>query len=170
MARISIQQAGGANRVAFLDMIAASEIDAWTRSNSDDGYNVLVGAHGPLPSRGVSAALLTFASYATHPNVFNAAMNSTAAGRYQFLSRYWSAYQAQLNLPDFGPISQDLWALQLIRECKALPLIDAGQFASAVFACSSRWASLPGNSYGQRQNDLGVLTTAYQQAGGLVAV
>lgn len=170
MARISVQQAGGANRVAFLDMIAASEIDGWTRQNSDDGYNVLVGAHGPIPSRGIPAALLTFPSYATHPNIFNAALNSTAAGRYQFLSRYWPAYQAQLKLPDFGPVSQDLWALQLIRECKALPLIDAGQFAAAVSACSSRWASLPGNSYGQRQNDMAVLTMAYQQAGGMVAV
>lgn len=169
MAKITAQQAGSANRVAFLDMIAASEIDAWTRQHSDDGYNVLVGAHGPIPSRGIPAALLTFPSYAAHPGILNKALNSTAAGRYQFLSRYWPAYRDQLRLPDFGPLSQDLWALQLIRECKALQLIDAGQFAQAVYACSSRWASLPGNNYGQHQNDVGALTMAYQQAGGVVA-
>jgi muramidase (phage lysozyme) len=170
MARISVQQAGGQNRVAFLDMIAASEIDGWTLGHSDDGYNVLVGAHGPNAAKGIPAALLIFPSYATHPNIFNAALNSTAAGRYQFLSRYWQAYQAQLKLPDFGPVSQDLWALQLIRECKALPLIDAGQITAAVYACSSRWASLPGNSYGQHQNAISALVATYQAAGGTVAV
>ncbi|WP_296652847.1 glycoside hydrolase family 104 protein [Paraburkholderia sp.] len=169
MARICIQQAGGANRVAFLDMIAVSEIDAWTLANSDDGYNVLVGSHGPIPSKGIAASLLTFPSYATHPNIYNAALNSTAAGRYQDLYKFATAYIAQLNLPDFGPVSQDLIALQMIRECRALPLIDAGKFADAVYACTSRWASLPGNNYGQRQNTMAALTMAYQQAGGVLA-
>ncbi|HDR9259612.1 TPA: glycoside hydrolase family 104 protein [Burkholderia vietnamiensis] len=162
MARISVQQAGGANRVAFLDMIAASEIGPALLAKSDDGYNVLVGSTPEKP--------LLFSSYATHPNVYSAAMNSTAAGRYQELNRYAKAYIASLKLPDFGPISQDLIALQQIRERKALPLIDAGHFAAAVAACSNIWASLPGNSYGQPMNTLANLTRAYQAAGGMVAV
>ncbi|MDS0859925.1 glycoside hydrolase family 104 protein [Burkholderia pseudomultivorans] len=177
MARISAEAAGGKNVLAFLDMLAASEIDAWTRQNSDDGYNVLVGSHGPIAKKNsagvryvVPARLLTFNSYATHPNVYNAETNSTAAGRYQLLSRYFAPYAKQLNLRDFSPASQDLIAIQQIRERRALPLIASGQIAAAIKACSNIWASLPGNDYGQHQNDIAMLIAAYKAAGGTVAI
>lgn len=177
MARISAELVGGSNILAFLDMLAASEIDAWTRQNSDDGYNVLVGSHGPIAKKNsagvryvVPARLLTFSSYATHPNVFNAETNSTAAGRYQLLSLYYAPYAKQLNLRDFSPTSQDLIAVQQIRERRALPLIAAGQIAAAIKACSNIWASLPGNDYGQHQNDIAMLVAAYKAAGGAVAI
>jgi len=161
MARITAQQAGGANRVAFLDMIASSEIGAALLAKSDDGYNVLVGSTPSHP--------LLFSPYASPPNVYNRALNSTAAGRYQVLNRYALVYIARLHLPDFGPVSQDLIALQQIRERSALPLIDAGHFAAAVAACSSIWASLPGNNYGQPQNEMAALQAAYVSAGGSLA-
>jgi muramidase (phage lysozyme) len=161
MTRITAQQAGGQNRVAFLDMIGVSEIGEALLAVSDDGYNVLVGSTPSAP--------LLFSSYAAHPDVYNAALNSTAAGRYQLLYRYWLAYKASLNLPDFSPVSQDLIALQQIRERRALPLIDAGQFAQAVQACSNIWASLPGNSYGQHTNEMAALQAAYVAAGGALA-
>jgi hypothetical protein len=53
-------QAGGANRCAFLDMLAVSEIGAELLAETDNGYNVLVGATPAHP--------LTFPSYATHPS------------------------------------------------------------------------------------------------------
>lgn len=161
MARISTAQAGGQNRVAFLDMIASSEIGAALLAITDDGYNVLVGS--------TPAAPLTFPSYAAPPDVYNAAMNSTAAGRYQVLNRYAVIYIAQLWLPDFGPVSQDLIALQQIRERSALPLIDAGNLQAAIQTCSNIWASLPGNDYGQHQNAIDGLLAAYQVAGGTLA-
>ncbi|WP_124083914.1 glycoside hydrolase family protein [Burkholderia gladioli] len=161
MARIDPSDAGGQNRVAFLDMIAASEIGAPLLAASDDGYNVLVGSTASHP--------LLFPSYATHPDIFNPQFNSTAAGRYQILYRWWKVYQAQMKLPDFGPISQDRYALQQLREHGALPLIDAGQFAPAVAKVSNVWASLPGAGYGQHENDIGPLQAAYQAAGGQVA-
>ncbi|KVE36210.1 glycoside hydrolase family 24 protein [Burkholderia sp. BDU5] len=172
MARITASAAGGQNVVAFLDMIAASEIDAWTRQNSDDGYNVLVGSHGPMKRSGkiIAPRLLTFPSYAKHPDIYNAELNSTAAGRYQLLSRYYAPYAQLLKLNDFSPLSQDLIAIQQIRERRALPLIAAGQLAAAIKACSNIWASLPGNDYGQRQNELAMLTAAYKAAGGIVAI
>ncbi|WP_175857055.1 glycoside hydrolase family 104 protein [Burkholderia anthina] len=177
MARITADMAGGQNVIAFLDMLAASEIDAWTRRNSDDGYNVLVGSHGPITktngTRGsyvIPAELLTFASYAAHPNILNPKLNSTAAGRYQLLSRYFAPYAKLLNLRDFSPASQDLIAIQQIRERRALPLIAAGQIAAAIKACSNIWASLPGNDYGQHQNDIAMLVAAYKAAGGTVAI
>jgi muramidase (phage lysozyme) len=149
------------NRTAFLDMIAHSEIGAALLAVSDNGYNVLVGSTAANP--------LLFPDYAEHPNVFNPKFNSTAAGRYQFLFRDWFHYKALLHLPDFGPASQDLWATQLIRERGALPLIDMGSFELAVARVSNLWASLPGASYGQHENELAALEAAYTAAGGVVA-
>lgn len=149
------------NQKAFLDMIAWAEIGPALLAISDNGYDVLVGSTPAKP--------LLFTDYSHHPRIRNAAMNSDAAGRYQFMGRYWEHYKAQLDLPDFGPDSQDQWALQLIRECKALQLIESGQFAAAVNACKSRWASLPGANYGQPERKLDDLLAAYVAAGGFVA-
>ncbi|KVG31462.1 glycoside hydrolase family 104 protein [Burkholderia diffusa] len=154
---ITAQQAGGPNRTVFLDMIAWSEGTSRI-PESDDGYRVLVGATPGKP--------LTFSSYATHPGILNSTFNSTAAGRYQLLYRYWLAYRQQLKLPDFSPLSQDRIALQQIRERGALPFIDIGNFTKAVQLCSGIWASLPGNDYGQHVNTIAVLQTAYVNAGG----
>lgn len=161
MARIDASAAGGKNRVAFLDMIAASEIGAALLAKTDDGYNVLVGATPARP--------LTFSSYADHPNVYNPAHNSTAAGRYQILSRWWRAYKVSMRLPDFSPLSQDRYALQQLREHGALPLIDVGHFGDAVAKVANVWASLPGAGYGQHENQMAHLLAAYQAAGGGVS-
>lgn len=154
---ITAQQANGANRCAFLDMVAWSEGTSRI-PNSDDGYRVLVGATPSHP--------LMFTSYAAHPDILNHALDSTAAGRYQLLYRYWLAYRQFLRLPDFSPLSQDRIALQQIREKGALPFIDAGNFTKAVQLCSGVWASLPGNDYGQHVNTITTLQTAYVNAGG----
>jgi muramidase (phage lysozyme) len=158
---ITAAQAGSANRCAFLDMIANSEIGPALLAVTDNGYNVLVGATPQKP--------LTFPSYAAPPDILNAALNSTAAGRYQVLNRYAVAYISQLNLPDFSPLSQDMIALQQIKERNALSSIDSGNFAQAVALCSNIWASFPGNTYGQHQNALASLQAAYQAAGGTIA-
>ena len=50
MPRITAQQAGGQNRCAFLDMLAASEIGAALLAETDDGYNVLVGSTPSMSS------------------------------------------------------------------------------------------------------------------------
>lgn len=149
------------NLKAFLDMIAHSEIGPELLALSDNGYNVLVGATPAKP--------LLFQSYITHPRIHNRDMNSDAAGRYQFMGRYWSHYKLQLSLPDFGPQSQDRWAVQLIKECRALDDIENGQFVKAVAKCSSRWASFPGAGYGQHEHKMDTLVAAYEKAGGAFA-
>ncbi|QBJ80497.1 glycoside hydrolase family protein [Aquitalea sp. USM4] len=165
MARISAQEAGGKNVLAFLDMIAMSELGSPLLAVTDDGYNVIVGSTASKP--------ILFASYATHPARLIKPpiipVPSTAAGRYQLLSKYFAPYQKLLALTDFGPVSQDRIAIQQIRERKALPLIVAGKFAEAVAACSNIWASLPGNGYGQHQHDISYLQSAYVKAGGTLA-
>lgn len=161
MARIAEAQAGGRNMLAFLSMIAVSEIGTALLVASDDGYNVIVGSTPSKP--------ILFSDYSRHPRLYQKAQNSDAAGRYQFMGRYWDHYRQQLGLNDFGPESQDLWAIQLIRECKAVDLIRAGKFDEAVHACRSRWASLPGAGYGQHENDLAGLKLAYTENGGTLA-
>lgn len=146
------------NQKAFLDMLARSEGTSIIKG-SDNGYNVVVG--GTL-----------FHSYADHPRKLvklNAILSSTAAGRYQLLSRYFDVYKKQLRLPDFSPASQDAIALQQIRECRALGDIDAGRFADAVVKCKRIWASLPGAGYGQHEHTLAFVQAAYTKAGGTLA-
>jgi muramidase (phage lysozyme) len=161
MARITANEAGGSNVLAFLDMIAWSELGTGLLTPAtDDGYKVCVGSTPAKP--------ILFTSYAEHPRIRSSELNSDAAGRYQFMGRYWDAYRRQLNLPDFGPISQDRWAIQLLRECKAVAQIQAGHLAAAVQLCASRWASLPGANYNQHENTIASLQRSYLDAGGQV--
>lgn len=161
MSRLTAAQAGGTNVLAFLDMLAWSEgTDNGRQPTMDSGYDVLVG--GGL-----------FRGYSDHPrrlvDLPKLGIKSTAAGRYQILSRYYDHYKIQLKLPDFSPASQDRIALQLIRECKALDDIKAGRIEQATHKCRSRWASLPGAGYGQHEQKMDDLIDHYLAAGGKLA-
>jgi len=128
---------------------------------SDDGYDVIVG------SRPNKLNLLPHYDDCNRKIIsLGNGLKSTASGRYQILARYYDAYKKQLGLPDFSPDSQDRIALQLIRECRALEDIERGDFTLAVKKCASRWASLPNANYGQHENKLEDLKTAYLEAGG----
>ena len=147
------------NRGAFLDAIAWAEIGPALLAASDDGYNVLVG--GKL-----------FTGYQDHPRQLvrlSATLSSTAAGRYQLLSRYFDPYAKQLRLQSFGPAEQDAIALQQIKEQRALPDVDAGRFDLAVAKVRNIWASLPGAGYGQHEHEIGPLRVAFTRAGGMLA-
>lgn len=157
MSRISAVAAGGQNIVAFLDMLAFSEGTSTSPTTQDDGYDQVVGR-------------TRFTGYLTHPNALvripKLGISSTAAGRYQLLHRYFMVYQKQLHLSDFSPMSQDLIAIQQIRECRALPDIEAGRFEVAISKCRHIWASLPGAGYGQHENSLSALAAVYLKSGG----
>lgn len=161
MARIDIKLAGSANMLAFLDALAFSEIGPELLKVSDDGYNAVVGSTPEHP--------ILFRSYDFHPRAFQANMNSDAAGRYQFMGKYWKYYRDGIPLLDFGPASQDRWAIVLIGECHAVDLVHGGHFDDAINACRSRWASLPGAGYGQHENKIADLRAAYLRAGGTLA-
>ena len=158
------------NRKAFLDMLSVSEGTSTSPATKNNGYDVIV--------TGVDGKPEVFTNYSNHPfdlgrpsKVINSkGLTSNASGRYQFMLRDWHHYRDQLNLLNFGPDSQDLWAIQLIRERGALPLIDAGNFSMAVARCSNLWASLPGANYpGQRMHTIERLQVAYTVAGGELA-
>jgi muramidase (phage lysozyme) len=96
-------------------------------------------------------------------------LKSTAAGRYQLLYRYWLAYCTLLKRSDFTPETQDLIAIQQIKERRALADIEAGRIRTAITKVKNIWASLPGAGYGQHENDLDRLLSAYLRFGGLLA-
>jgi muramidase (phage lysozyme) len=155
------------NLQAFLDTIAFSELGPELLAESDNGYDIVVG------SRPGHAHL--FDSYDDHPRlhiplmIHGKAIESTAAGRYQILARYFDVYRMQLGLPDFGHDAQDSIAIQMIRECHAVQDIEAGNFTTAARKCASRWASLPGAGYGQSEHHMTDLIAAYIAAGGALA-
>ena len=111
--------------------------------------------------------------HADHPRVLvdlpKLKIQSTAAGRYQLLRRYYDAYKKTLGLKDFAPLSQDLIAPQQIRERRALPLIQAGKIPEAIGRVRNIWASLPGAGYGQHEHAPADLLAVYRKAGGTVA-
>lgn len=140
---------------AFLDTIAHAE--GTVRFGDDDGYNVIVG--GGL-----------FTDYCDHPRVRvhlpRYGVWSTAAGRYQLLSRYFDYYAKKLDLPGFDPASQDEIAIQQIREQGAWNDVLAGRIENAINKCRNIWASFPGAGYGQREVQMRELMAYYAQRGG----
>ncbi|EPC3488038.1 glycoside hydrolase family 24 protein [Citrobacter freundii] len=156
------------NLQAFLDTLAWSEGTSTSPATKNNGYDVIV--------TGVDGKPEIFMDYSDHPfnkgrpskQINSRGLTSNASGRYQFMLKDWAHYKAQLRLPDFGPESQDKWAIQLIKERKALPDIEAGNIVSAVNKCRNIWASLPGAGYGQREHNMDDLIARYKADGGLV--
>ncbi|MBU9829870.1 glycoside hydrolase family 104 protein [Rahnella sp. FC061912-K] len=157
------------NLKAFLDMLAWSEGTSTSPATKNNGYDVIV--------TGIDKKPEVFTDYSDHPfnngrksKVINSkGLTSNASGRYQFMLKDWAHYKAQLGLKDFGPASQDMWAIQLIRERKALPDIELGNIASAIAKCRNIWASLPGAGYGQREHKAVELIAQYQKQGGTLS-
>lgn len=120
---------------ALLDTIAYTE---GTRGRGKDGYNV-------------TFAYRYFSSCAKHPDMRVCAGGycSTAAGRYQFLTRTWNT----LGMPTFTPDNQDKGAMKLVsRRGVTAPTgraMTATEFANAMNRLSWEWASLPPGRYGQ---------------------
>jgi len=145
---------------AFLDLIAFSEGTSTSPITQNDGYDVIVtGINGPS----------VFTDYSHHPFELGGAVTvravpllmSSAAGRYQLLSRYWRVYKDQLGLPDYSPASQDAVAIQQIKERHGIDPIMAGNVEGAIAACSNIWASFPNNNYGQGGKTMPELLAKY---------
>ncbi|MEX2986836.1 glycoside hydrolase family protein [Serratia fonticola] len=157
------------NLRAFLDMLAWSEGTSTSPATKNNGYDVIV--------TGIDKKPEIFTDYSDHPfnkgrpsKVINSkGLASNASGRYQFMLRDWAHYKGLLNLPDFGPEAQDKWAMQLIKERRALQDIEAGKIAQAINNCRNIWASLPGAGYGQPEHKVDRLLAQYKAAGGKLA-
>jgi muramidase (phage lysozyme) len=156
------------NLRAFLQMLKFSEGTSTSSITVNDGYDVIVTGADKVPE--------VFTDYSDHPfnngrpsKVINSrGLTSNASGAYQFMLKDWAHYKALLNLPDFGPESQDKWCVQLIRERGALSKIEAGLITDAISKCRNLWASLPAAGYGQHEQSLKLLLLKYQQFGGVL--
>lgn len=135
------------NARAFLDMISVAE------GTTRYGYYTLFGG-GKI------------SSLVKHPNtaITVNGYTSTAAGRYQFLFRTWYDVATKLQLPDFGPHSQDIAALELIARRGGLNFVLQGNLTAAINAVRKEWASFPGAGYGQGERSLAFMQSAFNKA------
>jgi muramidase (phage lysozyme) len=74
---------------------------------------------------------------------------SSAAGRYQFITKTWTDLVQRLGLQDFSPLAQDFGAIQLITDKQALDDVLHGRFHAAMRKVATIWACLPASPYGQ---------------------
>jgi muramidase (phage lysozyme) len=159
------------NEAAFLELIAFAE----GTSREKDPYAVCYGYKH------------TIKDFSNHPTItgewegeklpdeycrkagFSPGCKSTAAGKYQIIRPTWLGIKKKLFLRDFGRVSQDKAALELLRSVDALDDIRSGQLASAVRKARSIWASLPGANYGQPERRLTDLQAVFTKNGGILA-
>ncbi|ONN57074.1 hypothetical protein AC057_10095 [Acinetobacter genomosp. 33YU] len=144
---------GSPNVQKMLDLIANAE-------GVQHGYNTLFGNE-------------RLDDLSSHPNIKKQfkqtdgqIKNTTAAGRYQFLSDTWNGVAKQLGLKDFSPKNQDIAAVALLAQNGALPSVLKGDFRTAVQKSGSTWASLPSSPYAQPKKswkDLGISNPARDQ-------
>lgn len=124
------------NVQAFLDTIADAE-------GARHGYHTMFGGTkianlDKHPGKSVPFTTTT-----------GAKKRSTAAGRYQFTKGTWQSLADMLNLEDFSQTSQDLGALELMREQGVLDAVAEGKFDKAFAELGDIWASLPSSTYDQ---------------------
>lgn len=157
-----------ANTAAFLTMIRIGEGTAGSR-----GYNELCGGTftddlsdhpANLGWRGLPLSAAQCAGAGRGPGCV-----STAAGAYQFIKPTWNSLAAKLGLPDFSPASQDLAAVEIIRQRGALDAVQAGDLATAIAKCASTWASFNGAGYGQHEVAYQAMVDNFTNAGGTTA-
>lgn len=98
-----------------------------------------------------------------------AGCKSTAAGAYGMIRGTWKAVKDKLSLPDFSPNSQDLGAIELIRQYKALEDVKAGRITDATYKLAKVWASLPGFDEGQPDKTIGQIKQEFTNQGGVLA-
>lgn len=122
---------------SFLGMIGSAE------GTDKNGYNTLFGGGKVESLSDHPRQLFDFTETTGRPN------KTTAAGRYQFLSNTWDEQAKKLGLQDFGPQSQDLAAINLLRERGILPDVLQGNWEAAVKKSGPIWASLPSSPYPQ---------------------
>lgn len=146
------QGAVGPYQKALHDAIAYAE---GTRNYAKDGYNVKF-----------SFKLMT--SCQRHPDDCIPFGNtcSTAAGRYQFLTRTWNSVAAARNITTFEPENQERGTAYLISSTRRVSVppdrpMTAAEFENAMSKLSYEWASLPPGRYGQPNRTMAQMRSMY---------
>jgi len=122
----------------------------------------------------------SYSSLSDHPNkVWSAksgkkTMKSSASGPYQIMKdtwygtkkNGWNGIKSQLGLTDFSQESQDIAALHLINQKKALDPLLKGDFKTFANRVGPVWASFPNNTYGQPKKSISKLESWFKEAKG----
>lgn len=156
MATILEQALGNANAQKFLRTVAQAE--GTYKDASTDPYGVAFGGGSFDYTKGHPGTLRDFTQTDGTKN------KTSAHGAYQFLKPTWDGLQRDLGLPDFGPRSQDLAALELVRRAGALDDVLAGNFDKAIAKTGKTWASLPSSPYAQPRRSAGFVEKALNAA------
>lgn len=137
---------------ALHDTIAYAE---GTRNVSNDGYDILFG---------YSVA----SSCVRHPNTCIPFRNtcSTAAGRYQFLTRTWNTVARANGFTTFEPENQERGTEYLIDTIRRAHVpsnraLTSSEFSNVITKLSYEWASLPPGQYAQPMRSMSSLRSLY---------
>ncbi|MBP3945116.1 glycoside hydrolase family 104 protein [Psychrobacter sp. K31L] len=123
----------------FLDLIS------YTEGTQGNGYRTAFGG-GKLNSLNDHPRYLK--SFTQTDGKSN---KTSAAGRYQFVSKTWDGVARQYGLRDFSPQNQDLGAVALLFQRGAIPALLKGDYQTAIKKTGDEWASLPSSNYKQNK-------------------
>lgn len=123
----------------FLDLIS------YTEGTQGNGYHTAFGG-------GRLSSLNDHPRYLKSFRQTDGKSNKTsAAGRYQFVSKTWDGVARQYGLRDFSPQNQDLGAVALLFQRGAIPALLKGDYQTAIRKTGDEWASLPSSNYKQNK-------------------
>ena len=114
-----------------------------------------------------------FTDFSTHPGP-GCDGKTTAAGRYQIKKKTWKAHASGMGLTDFSPDTQDLIAVDLLVQQKAIEAVKVGDLETSLKRVSTIWAALPegkgltGHYDGQPHVTYEQFAAAFAAAGGKV--
>jgi spore coat assembly protein SafA len=152
---------------AFLDTIGFAE---GTGKNYGKLVNGTVISSKTNPSL-VGQKNVSITDLSRHPDTLvrvAPGLNSTAAGRYQFLTSTWNGVAGRLGLKDFSARSQDLAAVQLMKDRGMIAPLLKGDVKGAIIKGAPEWASLPQangqSAYGQGAKSFAALDQTYKTA------
>lgn len=148
------------NVKAFMDAISKAE---------GGGYDFMFGALAGKPNDP-----WRMKSYDTHPGYGKGGQNSPA-GMYQITKETWQDFGTnRQGISDFSPASQDLIALEMLRDLGVMDFIIAGDLPAALNKASGKWAALPqgpgkpGRYPKQPSKSYEEFVAFYKAAGGLL--
>ena len=156
---------------AFLYTIAASE--GTLDKNGRIEYGRIVKGlvvNSPFDRSMIGKRDVVITDFSRHPEILvkcnNRGLQSSAAGFLQAIRKTWKMAVLTMGITDFSPHSQELVAVELIRQRGAMSYILRGDLAGAFKNSKLRleWASFPGAGYGQHENSLAKLQAVFSSA------
>ena|SRR5882672_3360505 len=166
--RLTVEEVGFPQLLAFGDLLALSEMGTELLKESDDGYNILVGSRAGtvhlIPDYSKHPHILVDVAYHNNKTGQIEHVKSSAAGRYQYIYPTWQEDAGAIGIADFSPESQDRVLIQSLKRLGGYELICNNDIMGALDKLCETWASLPGGHSGQPQNKARDLIAAYNQA------